>query len=150
MIYLVDEDFSAFGAWIAELVLRKHPVQPLLNADEAFRLLCQAAPEQIDLVVIDVMLAVEDPRVSRFGEDRTDDYLETGLRLLEDLAEQNPVVFPRRAVLLTNTTNDATFNAAQRTSSYFRVPFWQKSTIFSPVEFADRVEKLVSELSTPA
>ncbi len=146
MIYFVDEDFSAFGAWVAELELRGRQVQALRNADEAFRVLCDAPQRAGDLVVIDVMLAVEDPHVSRFTPARTDDYLETGLCLLEDLCTINHLVFPDRAVLLTNIRNDHTFRKAQLLSSRLIVPFWQKATIFSPVDFADRVEQRLREL----
>jgi hypothetical protein len=141
MIHFVDEDHAAYGAWIAELKLRGHTVQLTGNADEAYRILAQVPDAQI--VVIDIMLAVEDPRTTRFTVERTDDFLETGLRLLEDLTEANPLVFPRRAVLLTNTIAETTFSEARRLSKELGVPLWQKSAIFSPVEFGDRVEQFL-------
>ena len=105
-----------------------------------------ASPPAIQLVIIDVMLAVGDPRQSRFDIQRTDEYLETGLRLLEDLCSDNPLVFPQRAVLLTNTSNATTFREAKLTSTRLGVPFWQKSTIYSPVNFGDRVAQRLAEL----
>jgi hypothetical protein len=142
MIHFVDEDHAAYGAWIAELKLRGHSVQLTANADEAYRTLSQIADAQI--VVIDIMLAVEDPRTTKFTVERTDDFLETGLRLLEDLVEANPPVFPRCAGLLTNTIAENTFSEARRISKELGVPLWQKSAIFSPVEFGDRVEQFLS------
>ena len=141
MIYFVDEDYSAYGAWVAELQLRGYGVQSISNADEAHRILAEVS--DAELVVIDIMLAVEDTRTTRFTVERTDDFLETGLRLLEDLREVNPIVFPRRAVLLTNTLTETTFSEARRVSRKLGVPLWQKSAIFSPVEFGDRVDRFL-------
>jgi hypothetical protein len=139
MIYFVDEDMSALGAWMLALELRHHVVRPLPNADVAFDRLCEADASGIDLVIIDVMLAV-DPETTRFDLGRTSSYLETGLRLLEDLCPQNPRVFPDRAVLLTNTTTQGILKAAQKTSHRFEIPLWRKSAIDSPSSFADLVE----------
>lgn len=139
MIYFVDEDHTAYEAWIVELEVRGHAVQTVTNADEAFALLVDSRAEHAELVVIDVMLAVEDPGTSRFTPERTDDYLETGLRLLEDLSDQLPNAFPTRAVLLTNTTNHTTFREAKRVSQQQNVELWRKSEIYSPVDFGDRV-----------
>jgi hypothetical protein len=147
VIYFVDEDFSAFGAWFAELALRGFETESLWNADQALAVLSAIAPQEVELVLIDVMLAVEDPRTSRYGADTTDDYLETGLRLLEDLSTENPSVFPHRAVLLTNTTNHETEQAAKTTSRDLEVPLWKKATIYSPFGFADRVEEHLASLA---
>ena len=146
MIFFVDEDYPAFGAWLAELRTRCHDVECLWNADAAFRRLWTAEASEVGLVIIDVMLAVEDASNTRFTAARTDAYLETGLYLLEDLATQNGGVFPRRAVLLTNTINDATYRAAQRMGQKYDVPVWDKSSFDSPVDFADQVERRMKAL----
>lgn len=147
MIYLVDEDLNAFGAWITELQLRNFPVTCLWNANEAFARLCDLDGQGLELVVIDVMLAVEDVEDVRFSSARTDVYQETGLCLLDDLVEQNPAIFPSRAVLLTNTVSDRTLKEARKASTRHRVPLWKKSSIDSPVDFGDRVEARIQELA---
>lgn len=147
MIYLVDEDLNAFGAWITELQLRNFPVTCLWNANEAFVRLCDIDAQGVDLVVIDVMLAVEDVEDARYSSARTDVYQETGLCLLDDLVEQNSTVFPGRAVLLTNTVSDRTIKEARKASTRHNVPLWKKSSIDSPVDFGDRVEARMQELS---
>src|ERR1700685_2774272 len=114
MIYFVDEDYGAYESWIAELTLRGLVVVPLRSADEAFSKLWDAAYDEVERVIIDVMLAVEDTDDPRFSVELTDDYLEAGLRLLENLADQNKEVFPHCAVLLTNTINDASLTAARK------------------------------------
>jgi hypothetical protein len=143
-IYFVDEDYPALAAWIEELRLRQHFVVTIGSADEAFGLL--VGRTDIDLAIIDVMLAVENVDEGRFSRERTDEYLQTGLCLLEDLAMQLPDIFPRRAVLLTNTINDETYRAAVQMSRKCKIPLWGKYEIESPFEFADRVGALVKTI----
>jgi hypothetical protein len=147
MIYLVDENLNAFGAWITELQLRDFSVKCLWNATEAFTGLCDVMKDGLELVVIDVMLAVEDVDDEQFSSARTDVYQETGLCLLDDLVEQNPSVFPDRAVLLTNTVSDRTLKEARKASVRHGVPLWKKAEINSPVDFGDRVEARIAELA---
>ena len=147
MIFFVDEDSSAFGAWILELELRQYDVRTIANADAAFNELAGADEHAVDLVVIDVMLAGADPIESRFSAARTDAYLETGLCLLEDLSAQNPTVFPRRGVLLTNTSNPTTLESARRTSFLFEIPLWNKATFASPADFGDPDRSPAKELA---
>jgi hypothetical protein len=149
MIFFIDEDASAFGAWILELELRDHVVEIIKNADAAFDRLCCIGKADVSLVVIDVMLAVADPTQTRFGGERTDDNLETGLYLLKDLCDQNEVVFPRQAILLTNTANPTTKREAVRMSKDLHVPLWEKSSVYSPVNFGDRIEQRLGDLAKP-
>lgn len=144
MIYFVDEDYGAYESWIAELELRDLEVKPLRSADEAFNLLWNISPEMVDLAIIDVMLAVEDVSSEIFSVELTDDYLESGLRLLESLAAQNQDVFPRRAVLLTNTINDATLAAARKVGAEYGVDLWDKREIMSPLMFGDLVATAIA------
>jgi hypothetical protein len=143
-VYFVDEDYVAYEAWIEELRLRQWDVQPVLSADEAFRMLHDCT--DAEAVIIDVMLAVEDIEQEQFSRRRTDEYLETGLRLLEDLCDQNPAVFPERAVLLTNTINDSTYRAAVTVARRFAVPLWDKADVGSPFEFGSRVDQFIKQL----
>lgn len=127
--------------------MRKLEVECLWNANQAFRKLCDIPCDEVDLVIIDVMLAVEDVDDEQFSLERTYEYRETGLCLLDDLVEQNPKVFPHCAVLLTNTINEKTFRAAKKTSKQHDVPLWEKSRISSPVKFGDLVEAQIGALA---
>ncbi len=127
--------------------MRKLAVECLWNANQAFRKLCEIGPDEVELVIIDVMLAVEDVDDEQFSFERTYEYRETGLCLLDDLAVQNPEVFPRRAVLLTNTINEKTFREAKKTSKRHDVPLWEKSRISSPVKFGDLVLDQIGALA---
>jgi len=147
MIFFIDEDSAAFRAWTSEMRMRKLEVECLWNANQAFRKLCEISPDEVELVIIDVMLAVEDVEDEQFSFERTYEYRETGLCLLDDLVVQNPEVFPRRAVLLTNTINEKTFREAKKTSKRHDVPLWEKSRISSPVKFGDLVRDQIGALA---
>lgn len=146
MIYFVDEDCVAYAAWISELELRGLIVKPLRSADEAFNLLWNVPVEDTELVIIDVMLAVDDVTDERFSAEATDNFLESGLRLLESLAAQNEAVFPRHAVLLTNTINESTLTAARKVSARYGVELWDKREIMSPLVFGDRVVDAIAKI----
>lgn len=140
----MDEDCAAYESWVAELELRGYQVTVLRSANDAWNLLWKTDVAQIELAIIDVMLAVEDTTDSRFSHQITDGYLEAGLRLLENLAEQNGSAFPRRAALLTNTLNEKTLGAAHRVSKQFEIPLWDKRRIMSPMEFGDIVQDAIN------
>ncbi|MDH4148115.1 MAG: hypothetical protein OEY23_23405 [Acidimicrobiia bacterium] len=139
MIYFVDEDHARFDAWIQELrVFRNLEVEVFADADTAFGQLSER--DDVQLAILDIMLSAGSPTSARFSEARTDGYLETGLKLLDDLAEVRGDVFPRRAILLTNTVNASTLRAAQLCAGRHNVPVWKKSNIDSPLQFGDQIE----------
>jgi hypothetical protein len=144
VIFFVDEDSSAYQAWIFELELRGLRVSTIRNAAEAFRDLWNADPSEVDLVLIDVMLS---PGESVEPSTRPpDDYLWAGLQLLRDLVQQNGSVFPARAVLLTNAVGQ-TLSEAIRCSKEFGVPVWDKRSIASALHFGDRVIEHLGRVS---
>lgn len=146
-VYVVDEDLAAYEPWAVELDYRGFVVRSIGNADDAYEELVQVPEGRIELVLIDVMLATRRAEESRFSVERTDLYLETGLRLLEDLSDHRPNAFPLRGALLTNTSNATTFAAAVRTSKAFSVPLWLKGEIASPMDFGDRVDAHIRHIS---
>lgn len=143
MIYFVDEDYPAFESWMAELRFRDFEVKPIRSADVAFSRLWNASRDEIDLTIIDVMLAVEDADHPQFSAERSNNYHITGLLLLDDLVAQNPNVFPSRAVLLTNTISDSIAREAVKSANRYDVPLWDKRKIASPVHFGDMVQGLL-------
>jgi hypothetical protein len=138
VIYLVDEDHLALQAWIAELKLRGHRVVILHNAADAFRELWQAPAEYIEAVFIDVMLAPGDLP----GQPGADPGALAGLRLLRDLVQQNPAVFPRRAILLTNAVGPV-LEEALACANQHGAALWDKRSILSSVHFGDRVQEFI-------
>lgn len=149
MIYFVDEDYPAFEPWIAELRLRKLEAQPLRSADVAFQRLCSVSRQEVSLVIIDVMLAVDDVSDPRFSVEETDRYLETGLTLLKELVECNRAVFPTCAALLTNTANPDTYRHARAAAAHHEIPLWNKPAIDSPLVFGDYVTERIRQLQDP-
>jgi CheY-like chemotaxis protein len=141
MIYFVDEDCSAFQAWIYELRLRGHQTTELTDAHQAFLQLWNAEPSAIDLAIIDVMLD-PGPRLRDSEASLTE-----GLGLLQDLSEQNPAAFPDHAVLLTASVRE-TRRAAAEFAKQAGVELWDKSAICSPIEFADRVDAVIAARRT--
>lgn len=148
-VYFIDEDYPAYDPWIAELRLRDLSATPLRSADQAFQMLCDIPRVEVSLVIIDVMLAVDDVNSSRFSVERTDRYLETGLVLLDELAQCNDRVFPCCAALLTNTANPDTYRHARAAAARHGIPLWDKPAIDSPLVFGDRVVERIAEVVCP-
>ena len=143
MIYFVDEDELALGAYAAELRLRGYRVAFLRSAREAFRTLWNASRIEVELVVIDVMLAPGDANDRRDTAEATQGFTTTGLELVRDLADQNPDVFPARAVLFTSAVGDAR-RAASTCAGELEIELWDKHPYLSPVHFADDVARLLT------
>lgn len=142
MIYLVDDHSSTLSAWIAELEWRGYAVEAIGDASAAFEVLKAVEAEAVHAVILDVMLGVGDVADTRFSAERTDDYLETGLRLLEDLSVVNPAVFPARAVVMTNTLNPSTMDSARETCGWLGVRLLEKWQIDSAHDFGERIAEL--------
>lgn len=129
------------GAWISEIRLRGYQTTELTSARQAFLELWSVDPSEVDLVVVDVML-----ESGKLIPDERQNQTE-GLVLLRDLSEQNPAVFPSRAVLFT-----ASVGEARRTAVAFaeemKIEIWDKSAYVSPVKFGDWVDRAVRARST--
>jgi len=145
-VFLVDDEISKYRAWLAEMELAGLVVETMWGADAAFERLWDIDREEVALVLIDVMLAVEDLGNTRFTEERTRSYLETGLRLLDDLVKQNPAVFPLRAVMISSSTVHATVANVRATCRRYAIPFWDKARIVSPLDLLDRIDDRLREL----
>jgi CheY-like chemotaxis protein len=150
VIFLVDEDMSAFTGWIADLEIRGYEVGALWDADEAYSALSEIAPEEVDLVVVDVMLAVSPEGTAGLTAEATEDYLLTGLRLVELLAAKNPAVFPARAVFLTNVVNEDRLTLLRSAAEDMKIELWRKHRISGAIEFGDLVVQRIESLRAEA
>jgi DNA-binding NarL/FixJ family response regulator len=146
LVFIVDDNPLALRPWTDDLALRGLATEVIPSAGAAFRRLWNARSDEVGLVVIDLMLSVEDLGDPRFSAERTSDYRETGLVLLRDLIQQNPDVFPSRAVLLSNAPRYETFRNAQAGSADHKIPFWNKAEIDSPLHFGDLVTRRLCKL----
>lgn len=139
MIYFVDEDVGQIGAWADSLEERGYETVIIRDADLAFDKLHDC--KDVELVFIDVMLACNpDKEKRRYNQEETEDYQSTGLNLLEDLSQQNPDVFPLRAILLSQTGKKRILNKIETACKKMKMPFWKKSSFNDPFEFLNKTE----------
>ncbi len=147
MIFFVDEDFRQLRALVSELAFRNIIVEVIPDADQAYDRLSEVKVSEVDLVLVDVMLAASpNEALSRYSRARTDDYHKTGLLLLDDLCEVNPVVFPSRAVYFTHANNGTLVAAVERSASQNKVPLLKKKDFNTAHHFGDAIEKLVAQI----
>lgn len=149
MIYFVDEDVSQIGSWATILRVRGHETCIIRNADLAYEQLtsCQNA----HIVFIDVMLAASpNPQERRFLSEDTDNFHSTGLRLLKALNLINPIVFPKRAVLLSHTGKPIILAKIENVCQEFQIPFWRKRSFGDLHDFSIKAEQHLLTLNHAA
>jgi DNA-binding NarL/FixJ family response regulator len=149
MIYFVDEDNHLWKAWTDALrdAVASEVVE-VWNANEAYETLKRATPTETDLAIIDVMLSVENVANEQFSVERTRNYSQTGVCLLEDLAQANPAVFPQYAVFLTNAIGTP-LEAVRAAADEYDVLLWAKSDLGPPADFVERVVDHIASLPKP-
>ena len=146
-IYLVDEDKIQLEPFKVELEFRGYSVEFIKDADEAFLKLSRIGADDVDLVIIDVMLAANiNKESSKFNRHETNDFLETGLRLIEKLQKANPTIFPKKAILFSNATDSDLVNAIEKAASTFFIPYLDKRRFQSPLEFGDKIEEILGKI----
>ncbi len=147
MIYIVDEDRRQLRAEKSELEFRGFEVEFLGDADIAFSTLISVKPKDVDLILIDVMLAAnEDSMISRYSRSSSDNFMKTGLLLLKDLIQQNKKVFPSKAVLFTNTTSDSLLSEVRNVCTEYKIELISKREYRSTFEFGDKIESFIKNM----
>ncbi len=147
-IFLVDEDKIQLEPFKVEFEYRGYEVVFIKDADDALRELSTVVPDDVDLVIIDVMLAANiDPKVSKFSREATNDFLETGLRLIERLSICNPKVFPRKAILFSNATDADLVNAIEEVAGKNKILYLDKRKFQSPMEFGNTVDNMIKSIN---
>lgn len=143
VIYFVDEDVIQLDPFRIELQILGFEVDIIQDADEAYSILSMAA-DDLQLAVIDVMLATGIERTaSKFTRSTTRDFLETGLRLLDELVVANPKLFPKRAVFFSTATDPSLVKAIQKSASEYGVEYLDKNKYLSAYDFAKRIKGLI-------
>lgn len=141
MIYFVDEDVGQLRPWAIELRMRGFGVEMLRNADVAWERLLNTT--DVELVLIDIMLAAQENDQSRYSRAATDNYLETGLVFLDELVQQRPQYFPARAAILTMTGLPRLLQKAQLACQKYNIPLLRKFEFATPLEFGDEIEGIL-------
>ncbi len=146
MIYFVDEDVMQIETFKIELILMGYEVNNLLDADEAFNVLSKA-DAKLELAIIDVMLAADiDSERSKYNRDRTEDYLKTGLCLLDDLKNARPDIFPRKAVLFSMASDLQLLQTIRKISMDYGIPFFDKNKFTSAINFGTTIDNYIKKL----
>lgn len=141
MIYFVDEDLPYAKEFSVPLVMRGYDVTFLSDADTALTRLDSA--DDIQLVVVDIMLAVGDMATSQFRADETEGFLLTGLNLMFHLSAKRGDMFPKRFVVLTATSESIIANRLQPYCRNMDVPILRKSDFRRPAHLADKLIELL-------
>lgn len=137
MIYFVEEDVPYAKEFSVPLILRGYDVEILPDADTALARLDRAT--DIELVVIDIMLATRDAVNSQFKPDETDGFLLTGLNLMFHLSAKRGDIFPRRFVVLTAASELTISNRLVGVCRNMRVPILRKGDYRRPKLLADEL-----------
>ena len=146
MIFFVDEDVGQITPYADILGINGYSTRIIRDAYNAWEEL-HNRKDDVELVFIDVMLAggSEIDR-RRYTREETEDYQITGLSLLKDLTQQNPHVFPRRAVLLSQTSRASILAKIKTVCSETQVEFWGKSGFEDIHEFATKTKEHLQRL----
>ncbi len=153
MIYFIDEEDWLVKPYCEELKWRGCAVKNITTATDAYRELSDeegVKNENIDLVIFDVMLAVDpDDNLSGtlFTRQKTDDFLRTGLVLLDLLIEKRPKVFPSRALIFSGVSDARLVEVIQDKCTMHDIKFMRKEDYTIGVDFADHIESIIKRNS---
>jgi ActR/RegA family two-component response regulator len=137
MIFLVDEDQTYGETFTMPLVMRGFDVKILGNADKALNELSEA--RNVELVIVDIMLATAPRSQSKFGVGETNGLLLTGLVLLRRLRQIREDIFPGKFVVLTAASEPGLVSTISSTCSDLDVPVLWKGDYKRPANLADRL-----------
>ncbi len=148
MIYFVDEDYRKLRVLVSELKINGFDAKIIRDADTAFAELSEVDKSNVDLVIIDVMLAAKvNGNTSKYSREQTDDYHKTGLLLLDDLALANPSVFPKYAIYLTHASNDVLVKNISISANKYGIKMLRKKDYDTAYYFGEDVAKIIKELN---
>ena len=146
MIYFVDEDHRKLRALVTELNFFGYKSKVINDADTAFDELSIVTSNEVDIVIIDVMLAVKiNGDKSRYSRDRTDDYHKTGLLLIDDLAISNSAVFPTKAIFFTHASSQSLLAQVDEKAKKHKTLYLRKKDFNTALEFATRVDEIIKK-----
>lgn len=148
MIYFVDEDHRKLRPLVSELTFMGFRAQIIKDADAAYSSLSTINDSQVELVIIDVMLSAKGngEKSKRFSRERTEDYHQTGLVLLDDLVIVNPDVFPKKAIFMTHASSSSLIAHIEAATKKHNIEFLRKTNFDTALEFTDKVIEVLGRL----
>ena len=146
MIYFIDEDENELRSFAVELKLRGYDTKQLLNADEAFDVLITV--DDVELAILDIMLSTGEGKTSRYSREKTQDFIKTGLILLDDLVSQKPDVFPKRVVIFSHARAESLVGLIRAAASDYHIPYLDKNDYDNSYDFGNKVQNILNQLTT--
>ena len=132
MIYFVDEDKIDIDPYAMYLSSLGHKVKLLHDADEAYNTLIEA--NDIELIILDVMLATAEGENSRYSPQDTHFFTITGLTLLDDLVSyyknganrKASNIIPNKVILFSAATSSKIVNLINNKVQAYNIEFLPK------------------------
>ncbi len=147
MIYFIDEDYRKLRALVSELKFNNFNAKVIRDADTAYSELAEVKPDEVDIVIIDVMLAAKaNADESRYPREKTDDYHKTGLLLLDDLVRINPAVFPKYAIYLTHASNNELVKLISASAKKHSINLLRKKDYDTAFDFGEDIVEIISKI----
>ena len=140
MIYFIDDDVNQMWPFRNELEEQGYQVKALRNADEAFDHLEQA--QDIELVIMDVMIGTGPKQTSRFSAAETDDFLKTGLVLVDKLMQKNASKLQKRLLVFSMAHQIPLVGEIEKTVNKYNITYLRKPDYADPYEFCKKLAAL--------
>ena len=147
MIYYVDEDIDETDPFVVELMKAGYNVKILNNADTAFEALIEA--DDIEVVILDVMLATAGGNVSRYSAKDTNDFVTTGLVLLDDLTQQYKAkgedVIPKRVIIFSGAQQEDVKTRIENAAKKYHLQYLDKKDYDDSFSFIDKIDSIIKD-----
>ncbi len=147
MIYFVDEDINETEPFAIELQNRGYKTTILCNADEAFSALINA--NDIEAVILDVMLATSEEGNSRYNAVETENFITTGLSLLDDLVDQfkerEDNAIPDKVILFSAAQRKWVVDMIITKASHYQIEYLDKKFYDDTFIFADKIVEIIKK-----
>lgn len=145
MIYFVDEDVKETEPYIYHLRFLGFDATIIDNADDAFEHLVTAS--DIDAIVLDVMLSTRNSSASRFDAISTNNFVTTGLKLLDDLVQQRQgdgtKQIPNKVVLFSAATRPEVVSMICAKRDFYKIPYLNKMEYDEVDRFAKMIQNVI-------
>lgn len=147
MIYFVDEDVNETEPYVYHMQSLGFKTRVLENADDAFDCLVKA--QDIEVIILDVMLAARVSGSSRFDASSTNNFVTTGLKLLEDLVQQRgddgSNAIPQKIILFSAAARPEVVNLISSARDTYKIVYLNKLDYDEVGEFADIVLSIIGK-----
>lgn len=147
MIYFVDEDVNETEPYAYHLGVMGYDTMIIDNADDAFNILICA--EDIEIIILDVMLATKKEKDSLFSPVSTNNFVTTGLELLDQLVNQVDEVaknaIPEKVIFFSAATRPEIVSKIQKKANQHGVWYLDKLEYDDVDNFAEKIIMKIKE-----